>query len=281
MTDNIIFISYPSGGFGNFVYHVVSNYFANTHKVPIKNFAFDSLGTSHATQKYLATWFHDPDTYTLDFESDSTLVLLVDNGINNDSYSKLRSVFKQGTIIRLNIDESSKPVVYKASVIKAMRSDLISNVKNIVEANWIDSSEDYALRENFTLFYKNWPFKWQPVENVVNINISELIKNPLATFEYIADAVHDKLINVSVLTTLINDWKVSNKQYFDIVEIREMLEDALDSGTHIELPELDLHDQGYINYCIERKYDVIIPVYDYRNWFQSSTDIQEMIKCLK
>ena len=44
---------------------------------------------------------------------------------------------------------------------------------------------------------------------------------------------------------------------------------------------LDLHDQGYINYCIECKYDVIIPVYDYRNWFQTSIDIQEMIKCLK
>lgn len=281
MTDNIIFISYPSGGFGNFVYHVVSNYFANTHKVSTQDFAFDALGTSHATHKYLATWFHDPDNYTLDFESEKTLVLLVDNGINNDSYVKLRSVFKQGIIIRLNIDELSKPVVYKTAVIKAMGSDLISDIKNVVEDNWTDSSEDYALRENFTLFYKNWPFRWRPVENVVNINISDLISNPLNTFEYIANAIQDEIINVSELTKLIHDWKVSNKQYFDIIEIWKIIENALNSEIHIELPDLQLHDQGYINYCIERKYNVIIPVYDYRNWFQSSTDIQEMIKCLK
>ena len=51
---------------------------------------------------------------------------------------------------------------------------------------------------------------------------------------------------------------------------------------NIDLTEFtSLHDQGYINYRIEKKFNIVIPVYDYRNWFNSTNDIAEMVHKLK
>ena len=56
---------------------------------------------------------------------------------------------------------------------------------------------------------------------------------------------------------------------------------ALASGKHIDISDItNLHEQGYINYCIETKYHVTIPVYDYKDWFKSTAEISNMIEKL-
>lgn len=290
MTNDLVCISYPTGGFGNFVFHVVSEYFANTHKLDKIEFPFEfEQGNSHNTRHYLGIWRHDPDGFVFPnndqikklAESNCTAVLLIDNGIDNDSYLKLKKTFDQCRIVRLTVDDYSKPVVIKRSINARTDSSIVDHLNSQVVGHWEEGEQPYSIRENFTLMYHNWSYGWGAVTGVVNISISDLIKNTLGTFEHLAHQLNDTLLDISNLKLLIDKWYDANKEYFKASNTWENLNDALDSGKYYQLPDLDLHDQGYINYCIERKYDVIIPVYDYRNWFQSSIDIQEMIKCLK
>ena len=50
-SKNIILIMYPTGGYGNFLYYLLTEYFSNTVKVKNK-FQFSSSGDSHQIIKY-------------------------------------------------------------------------------------------------------------------------------------------------------------------------------------------------------------------------------------
>ncbi len=56
---------------------------------------------------------------------------------------------------------------------------------------------------------------------------------------------------------------------------------TLDTNTNIDVSDVtELYQQGYINYCIEAKYHVTIPVYDYKDWFKSTSEISDLIEKL-
>ena len=89
-------------------------------------------------------------------------------------------------------------------------------------------------------------------------------------------------INVNKLKDLCDTWKIANQKYFQIYFEWQNINNALDSNTDYNLDSItSLNDQGYINYCIEKKYNVTIPVYDYRNWFKTTDEIVSMLKILK
>jgi hypothetical protein len=280
-SDNIILLSYPSGGFGNFLYHVLTTFADQTVKVKSK-FNFNINGNSHNTQKYTSIYFHEPEVYTprifVDY-LDKKILVLCDNGINNDSYTKINKVFPNATIVRTVIDEEVRPVIYKTCVIKAMGSNVLQETANQVKNRWVDSN-DYSVRENFTLLYHNWPFAWDADPNCVNLSLKKLFSDPVSC---ITNLITD--VGMSVLPgldELCNDWYKTNKSYFDIVANWRNIEFALDHNQPFDINSInDLHDQGYLNYCIERKFNVTIPVYDYRNWFKSTIEIQEMVQRLK
>ena len=279
----MILISYPSGGFGNFLYHCLTEFASNTYKSDNEDFKFDLLGRSHDTKKYLPIYFHDPNNYKLLLpDTELECLILCDNGINNDSYAKINTVFHGATIIRTVIDNSVRPIIYKTCVVKAQNSDTIKETKKQVSTNWIDSANDYAKRENFTLLYHNWPFKWQNDPQCINVSLEEFIVDPAHTIRTLIGLLKGETVNPDRLMELCDQWKSINEQYFKIYCDWRKISAALDSDFDIDLSNIiDLHDQGYINYCIECKYDVIIPVYDYREWFTSTIQIKEMIKCLK
>jgi hypothetical protein len=56
------------------------------------------------------------------------------------------------------------------------------------------------------------------------------------------------------------------------------IEHSLEHAQNINVSHTtNLHKQGYINYCIEHKFNVIIPVYDYKNCFTYIDQIQKMV----
>jgi len=279
----MILISYPSGGFGNFLYHCLTEFASNTYKPHNSKFKFDVLGRSHNTKKYMPVYFHDPEEYTFALpDSDLECLILCDNGINNDSYTNINKIFPGAKIIRMVIDDAVRPIIYKTCVVKAQNSDTVTETIQQVDANWIDSNEDYAVRENFTLLYHNWPFKWHSDVQCINVSLEDLIVNPVKTIKYLIGQINGTTINYDQLQDLCCQWKAQNEQYFKIYWSWQRIDSALNSEFDIDLSDItDLHDQGYINYCIERDYNVIIPVYDYRAWFTSTKHIKEMIKCLK
>lgn len=282
--SEVLLISYPPGGFGNFIFHMLTEFADNTYKPKNQNFKFSSSGNSHDTIKYTNIYYNDPDSYTLNFPNTTKKVLvLCDNG-NNDSYTKIRKFFPTAKIIRLVISPAIRPVIYQTCIKKAVRKNLIDNISTHVSQHWDNYTEAYAIRENFTLMYHNWNPIWGPNnnKNIINVDIESLVTDPVQTIINLITSINGSAIHLDKLVQLCNDWRVANKDYFELYYLWTKLNLALDHGDFIELPsDLDLHAQGYLNYCIENKYNVIIPVYDYRNWFQTTNDIKEMIQCLK
>lgn len=283
--SRLILISYPSGGFGNFIYYMLSEFSSNTYKINNKDFDFSATGDSHAVKKYIPTWFKDPDNFILPIiDSDKKLLLLCDNGINNDSYDKIKNKIIFDKIIRLNIDHQVRPVIYLTCIEKALKSNVETENLDHIKKNWSDSHEDYAIRENFSLFYHNWFFKWQPIynNNIINLSIKNLIDDPISILTNLIKEIGGQLILHRPFEYYCNKWRRTNMKYFQIYYNWQTIEQALDNSMNISLQHItDLHEQGYINYCIEQKFNVIIPVYDYKDWFQSTDTIKEMIKCLK
>jgi len=284
MSNNVIVISYPSGGFGNFLFHVLTEFANDTYKVPNDGFLFSTNGNSHNTTKYTSIYFHDPDHYTLMIpDPTKKTIVLCDNGINNDTYHKVKLAIPNCTIIRLCITEKVKPVIYQTCTVKALRSDVIVDTLDQVSANWTDAHENYAARENFTLMYHNWKFKWEYSDDAqINLSIEELITNPVSCLTQVIRDIGSIPINLDKLDALCGDWQKANQQYFKVYYDWAKIEAALDTEQHIDISNIiDLHSQGYINYCIEKKYDIVIPVYDYRDWFTNTKDIAKSVEKIK
>ena len=282
--SRLILISYPSGGFGNFIYYMLTEFSSNTYKVDNSNFNFNELGNSHKVNKYIPIWSKDPDYYTLpQINTDKKLLMLCDNGINNDSYEKIKSNIKFDKIVRLNIDYEIRPVIFTTCVIKAMNSDLYSTVADAIKQNWTDSNEDYAIRENFTLLYHNWPFNWSPVKDptIINVSIKDLIDDPVNTLTVLIKSIGGEVILQRPFKYFCDKWYRANHNFFTIYYNWKDIENSLNSNNSLDLTHItDLHEQGYINYCIEKKYQITVPVYDYKNWFQNTNDIKEMVTAL-
>jgi hypothetical protein len=211
-------------------------------------------------------------------DTDLECLILCDNGINNDSYTNINKVFRDATIIRTVIDESVRPIIYKTCVVKAQNSNTIKETKQQVDSNWIDSNEDYAKRENFTLLYHNWPFKWDKDPSCINMHIEHLITNPVDTINSLIVKLGGNTIKFDQLVAICSEWSLTNFRYFKIYHDWKKIESALDNKQSVDITDItDLHDQGYINYCIECKFNVTIPVYDYQHWFSDTGQIQKML----
>lgn len=281
-SKDIVLISYPSGGFGHFLFHILTGFCKETVKAYNTEFKFSEHGDSHATKLYTETFFKDPDEYFTEiaapYSVGSKILVLCDNGINHDSYSKILKTFPNGTIVRTVIDYDIRPVIYQTCIVKAKKDDLLDTNSDHVKDHWTDSDEEYAIRENFTLLYQNWPFGWEPIDGVINFSLEGLITNPVSSIEWLSDKLNLTIQNREQLEDLCSEWVKTNKSFFAVYYNWQDISRALEANTDISLDHItNLHDQGYINHRIEQKYNVIIPVYDYRDWFKTTGDILKMV----
>lgn len=276
-------ISYPCGGFGHFIYYVLSEFTNDVVRIDNSNFKFDAVGTSHAIQKATSIYQHDPETYDATIKvdpGDKSILVLVDNGINNDSYDKVTKTFPNARIVRMVIDEKARPLVYMLMSLKAQRTDHINETElQQVQQNWSDSDQDWAKRENFTLFYHNWPFSWLDDTNCINVNISDMISGPEQTIKQLITRLGFELADEERLKIVLDDWLRANSSYFRYYNYFNEIEKALKCNQDISLEMIDdLHAQGYINYLIEKMFDISIKVNDHQDWFKSTGEILKMIK---
>ena len=274
--SQVVLISYPSGGFGHFIFHVLTEFTNETYKPNNNHFTFSNTGDSHGTKIYSQIYAHDPDDYRpIIPDKNRTTLVLCDNGINNDEYIKIRKYFINEKIVRVVIDPMVRPVIYQTCVLKAMKESSVESQHTMDK--WVDHHEDYAKRENFTLLYHNWPFKWDNVkeDNIINFNLEKLIVNAYSAICELIDKLGFSLRNKEQLQELCARWTQANSPYFLVYHLWKQIEVALDTGSELDLSNIsDLHTQGYINYCLEQKFNCTIPVYDYRNWFNSTQEMR-------
>jgi hypothetical protein len=265
---------------------VLTQFANNTIKSKQDVLEFSDLGDCHSIKKYTETYFYDPDKFSTTIDLDiahKKIPILCDNGMNNDQYQQINRTFPNATIVRLVISLATRPIIYSTCVIKAQQSELITENSIQVKKNWSDSDELFALRENFTLFYHNWPFGWETnaTSNIINVDLEELIVDPYNTICNLISRLNLTLINEDYLKDVLTQWQTANKKYFNIYKQTNDILNAIKNNNNLNISHItEVHDQGYINYCIERDFNVIIPVYDYKDWFKSTNEIKEMIEKL-
>lgn len=280
-SSNIILISYPSGGFGNFLYYALSTFARETPKFDNSSFAFSDTGNSHAVVKYGHIFKNVLTRLDKDLDYSKRVLILCDNGIMDDSYNTPLSMFPNATIVRTVIDEQVRPVIYQTCVLKAMENN---NLDNAVLDHVIDkwgNSDVSSVRENYTLMYHNWPFlKWQKQDdiNIVNVSLKKLILDPYATLVMLFNHLKITCIDYVGLLSYCTEWASANAQFFNIYHAWNIIEHALDNKHIIQLDTRDIHEQGYINYRIEKKYGILIRQNDYSMWFNSTADIFNMLE---
>ena len=279
-SKDIICINFPTGGFGNFFYQILTVFAQETIKPTTSTFNFSFTGDSHNNEK-LTNIYHsleyDP-WIAVDFEN-KIIPVLCDFGINNDSTDHIVDLFPNAKILRIVINHAMRPVVYQTCIKKALTTTPTEATTTHVQSFWPDASEDYAIRENFTIFYHNWAYGWLEDTNVINFNLEHLIANPQQSIFELFKLLNLTLINSDMLNNVINQWITLNQQYFKIYSDTITILSALDKNQNIDISNItNLHDQGYINYCIESKYNVTIPVYDYKTWFRNTNEIKLLVE---
>lgn len=246
---------------------------------PSINSSFDNNGTSHRYPLHFRTWTYFSSNFELfeNFNFENKIpVCLVDSGICNDSPDLIFKNFKDAKVIRMCIDKHAKSIVSQTCREKAEKI----SYKFYSNLEW-EKREQFSLWYHYmdqtTDFYIN---NFKPDSRCINVNISDLFLN----FENIIS----KLENLfgkrksNSIKKLHKEFLLKNEKYFLAEKTWLDIEHALDNNIDFELKEnYTLHDQGYINYCLEKKFKLKeIPPYDYREWFKNTQEIRNCLKLI-
>jgi hypothetical protein len=128
-------VMYPSGGYGNFLYYLLTQHFEQTVKLNNKNFKFSDTGNSHNVTKYCEIFALGPaynnknlknfnysyqvfDQYYLDqINQGKKFVVLADMGILGDNIAFLQRYFPQATVLRVFANTFEEKLVLWANCI--------------------------------------------------------------------------------------------------------------------------------------------------------------------
>lgn len=109
-SDNCVVIMYPTGGYGNFLYYLLSTYLTDTVKPKTTEFKFSSDGNSHTFPKYTETfnlnrkqfnYTYGIEDYCIDQINDGKkFLVLADVGNLGDNVRFVKRYFTNATIIR-------------------------------------------------------------------------------------------------------------------------------------------------------------------------------------
>lgn len=198
--DNIILITYPPGGFGNFVYHLLTEFAKETAKPSNHSFKFSNAGNSHTTKKYTVSYTQSTEVYfpyiDVDVDtSDKKILVLVDNEWKDNYYNQLLTVFPNAKIVRM----CSDPTIY--NIVAA----LIASKSN-------GAPIDLRFRENYS-----GAGMFNPIDHaqVVNVPIKEFILDPNAAFLSLLAQLQLTPIKHNELLSLLSEWKSIHKPYFE------------------------------------------------------------------
>lgn len=113
---------------------------------------------------------------------------------------------------------------------------------------------------------------------MVNLSLRDLVDTPYACLVNLITTLGMTVIKQDSLRNLCADWLGKHSEYFYRYKLWNTIEDSMKCKKDLDIAHItDLQTQGYINYCIEEKFNITIPPYDYKTWFQSTSEITKMI----
>lgn len=281
---NILFIQYPSGGYGFYLTRLINRCISGVVKVQ-DNFNFDKIGTSHSLPLVYGHVHFNRDRH---FDIQSANLIYHDSilqghyvlvpycpGINDDMISRTLDFYPKCRIVRLCYDDRTWPLVFYNAITKALNKDINSEV--FFDRDRFGSDSDWAKRENFTLLFKSHALRhqWKPVADrrVCNIDIFSLLVDTKKTIETITEFIGQPAdaINTPDVLAKHQCFLVANPAATLHLKILKLL-DNLTADQDLEWIK-ELFWQAVVNFYIEEQYDIAIKVNEHPDWFRTTGDL--------
>ena len=197
--SNAIVVMYPTGGYGNFLYMLLSNYLENTVKLQ-SHFEFSKTGNSHAVLKHVESFLLGEQKSALNYtykvypaaeeqiKQGKKFLVLGDMGNQGDNTNFLKRYFTNATIIRIYAESfDEKLITWANCMFKAYRDTVDPLYPGALITH--KGIQSWACRENITdqdavdcmadFFSKNfYPYSQyfnQPRDDVINVAIREFL----------------------------------------------------------------------------------------------------------
>jgi hypothetical protein len=261
-------IWYPSGGFGHYINAIISLY-GEGFKRPSNNLLFSPEGNSHNLELIAPKYFHDPESYNFDFDSNFNYTVLIDNGINNQG-EQFKQFFQGATTIKIGYSDWSWPVVANTMIVKAMNTDI--DLEARANKNAWSTSEDWAIRENYFLYLRDHPlrYSWRPGQDcyfdVLDIFNKERLVAQLQKLNIVLQSFDHQL------------FITHNLKYIQPIITAQKIITAVKNCQEIKIDKCDLWTQAVVYYYLWLEYNFEVPHNNYSNWFTNTTDIVTMLK---
>ncbi len=243
---NAVVVMYPTGGYGNFLYMLLSQYIDSTVKVSQLQFKFSKTGNSHSVVKHVESFLLGKNyrDFKYSYEINSTEVaeqisqgkqflILGDMGNRGDHVKFLRKYFPKAKIVRVYASTfQEKLVVWFNCMTKSMNVDELypgsllttNGIQQWANKTYIDDQD--AVDCMATFFSQNFApygnYFNQPLENIINVRIEEFftVDGIVDMVQRVGQELGANLINLHDLQTIAHDF-ILQQRGFELLDQRK------------------------------------------------------------
>jgi len=276
-SDKILVISYPAGGFGHFIFYLLTHFTQETVKVQ-DELQFSTTGDSHHQHRYILPWFRYRDpTYQFDCTSfrpldPNDIKIIIHDAGHDIEDQEIRDYFPNARFIKVCVEPEVRITLLELSVVKALRMtwdewlDLklpTAQIKNgpCEKTPW--TSNQMIWRNVNSTFPKFCPSGYS---NVTNVSLKNFIVDTERTFRKLARDLNLTVINDQLLQTKLHEWSNLHQRYIDSVKLWQAIDQALDHGPCMDLTgTTDWVTKSIIFYNVCNKYYIKVPVLEWLN----------------
>ena len=271
MWNNIIFIDYDVGSFGN----TILSFLVTTSTSPAGAIEYESLfssrGDGHAVRrKYQYSHYEYqllsgkiPELAT-DLKEITQYIPIIGH-----SYGKidwLMSNYPGANLIKINIDRQSFAVAFLAGYNKFMGFPTIDTMDKFYQTSWsqFDHTElgmIECLALNFYDYIKLVDWKYYP--NAIVISLTEIINTEFYNIIKLFQQQFKFEFNHELVVDFIKNWKKTNQTYFDQGALIENIVSGITHKQSVDISKFNLacHDKAMIVAFV--CYDLNIDIYQF------------------
>lgn len=236
---NAIVVMYPTGGYGNFLYLLLSNHLESTVKLQ-SQFEFSKTGNSHAVSKHVESFLLGKQKSALHYtyqvypaaeeqiRQGKKFLVLGDTGNQGDNVKFLKRYFTNASIVRTYAESfDEKLIIWANCMFKAYHSEIdpiypgaLLTCKGIQSwagrENITDQDAIDCMAEFFSKDFKPYgQYFNQPCDGVINVAIREFLSEDsiVGMMQRVANQLDTQLVNESELRKTVRKF-ISMQQSF-------------------------------------------------------------------
>jgi hypothetical protein len=269
-------IWYPSGGFGHFISAILSLYGKNFARPSNKKIQFAEDGNAHSME-LTAPKLTEPmvssgiDKFEFDFDPTFNYSVLVDPGINNESFD-FQKLFPTATPVKICYSDNTWPIVARTMIDKAMVSTLDKQLQ-VDKDKWLEPA-DWAKREKYFLFLRDHQLRnsWRS-SNFPSIWIDDMLTYP---------GLHHAISNVGIEIKDFNadwhKWRQANCVYLDPVYKSLLAVDHIKNKVNRSLSDInDIWSQAVLYYFLWTEFHKEVPHNNYADFFADTDSVRQWL----